>query len=255
VTLSSAEARRRLNLERYWCIYALGDLDPRREEFCTWFGDEHGDSVALVYREFDTPIVFAGDPELGSAGLLEAMEQVNGSCFFQIPSRCRDMVDARFTFDWIRSMHRLRIHRSEFKPADYRHASLLTGAHEAELRALYSDGHETHEAPDFFFASQLHDETFHGIRLDDGTLVAAGGTHLYCKPESIGAIGNIYTHRAHRGKGFGAAVTSAIANCLFERGIETIALNVKQDNAAARRLYERLGFRHCGDYLEGLAHR
>lgn len=253
--LSPAEARRRLRLEPYWCIYALGDLDPRREAFCTWYGDDGGDSIALVYREFDTPIVFSGDPELGTAGLFEAMEATTGSCFFQIPLRCQGDVKSRFNFDWIRGMHRLRISPKDFNPAEHRAVCRLDSSHETELRALYADGDEAKEAPDFFFASQMHDGTFRGIRLDDGTLVAAGGTHLYSRAEGVGAIGNIYTRLDHRGKGHGAAITSAIVSEMFERETETIALNVKQDNPIATRLYERLGFRHCGDYIEGLAHR
>jgi ribosomal protein S18 acetylase RimI-like enzyme len=247
VILSTTEARRRLNLERHWCIYALGDLDPRRVSYSTWYGGDD-QSVSLVYREFDTPIVFASG---GTQALEAAMSQLD-NFFVQIPLDHLDTVAAKNTLAWTRRMHRLRLDPVDFQPVDSSPVTLLHAADEDDIRALYADGAERNESPDFFFASQLDDATFHGVRLEDGTLAAAGGTHLYSAEESIGAIGNIYTHRDHRGRGYAAAITSAIAQTLIDRGIQTIALNVKQGNDGARRIYERLGFRHYRDYWEGL---
>jgi ribosomal protein S18 acetylase RimI-like enzyme len=247
VILSSAEARRRLNLDPHWCIYALGDLDPRREAYSTWYGDEEG-SVALVYREFETPIVFAS----GNTQALEAALQHLTHFFVQIPLSHLATVESNHKLAWTRRMHRLRLDPTDFRAVDSSAVTPLSRADEADIRALYANGAETGESPDFFFASQLDDATFHGIRLADGTLVAAGGTHLYSSQESVGAIGNVYTHRDHRGRGYAAAITSAIARSLLQRGIRTIALNVKQGNDGARRIYERLGFRQYCDYWEGL---
>jgi predicted GNAT family acetyltransferase len=39
---------------------------------------------------------------------------------------------------------------------------------------------------------------------------------------------------------------------LLEDGIDVISLNVRSDNAAAIRAYERLGFAHAADYVEVL---
>lgn len=244
--ISASEARLRLNLDPHWCIYALGDLDPRRESHCTWYGDD--DSVALIYREFDTPILFASG---GTAALEAAMGELD-NFFVQIPLEHLDTVAAKDTLAWTRLMHRMRLDAAHFRPVVATTATLLHAHDEEDIRALYASGADRHESPDFFFANQLDDATFHGIRLADGTLVAAGGTHLYSDEEGIGAIGNIYTHHEHRGRGHAATVTSAIARNLLTRGIQTIALNVKQGNDGARRIYERLGFRHYRDYWEGL---
>lgn len=246
---SASQARALLNLDRHWCIYALGDLDARREADSHWFC--HHESVALLYREFDTPILFSSG---ATNALIEAMQQTE-RCFVQIPLDHLDTVATRFQLQWTRRMHRLRLDPADFKPVDHNSVSLLTAADEADIRKLYADGEQANESPDFFFASQLDDATFHGIRLVDGTLVAAGGTHLYSTQESIGAMGNVYTHREHRGRGYAAAITSAIAQSLLDRNIQTIALNVKQGNDTALRIYERVGFRHYRDYWEGLAHR
>jgi len=240
------EIRARLLEDRYWSVYALGDLDPRRQQYCEWHAC--GSSIALLYREFDAPILWAA----GAPDVLEALPDLD-ACYLQIPEAFLAPAARRLTVEWSRLMHRMSLDTTRFAP--YRGADAvepLGPAHEGELRALYADGTATHEDPDFFMASQLEDGTFFGVRRD-GQLVSAGGTHLYSAAESVGPIGNVYTHRAYRGQGHASAVTSAIVRRLIERGTRTIALNVKSGNQAAIRVYERLGFRFHARFWEGRA--
>jgi RimJ/RimL family protein N-acetyltransferase len=48
---------------------------------------------------------------------------------------------------------------------------------------------------------------------------------------------------------------AAVAADLLRLGIETIALNVAESNAAAIAVYERLGFKRYSIYREGIAIR
>jgi ribosomal protein S18 acetylase RimI-like enzyme len=229
-----------------WSVYALGDLDPRRVHHCAWFTS--GDSVALLYREFDTPILWAA----GQPGVIDALPDLD-ACLLQIPESFLPAVATRFTVERSRLMHRMSLAPAAFTPhVGGLQAELLDERNEDEIRELNEDGRATGEDPDFFMRSQLQDGTFYGVR-HHGRLVAAGGTHLYSGEESVGAIGNIYTHRAHRGRGCASAVTSAIARELIERGTRIIALNVKSENNTAIRLYERLGFRFHARFFEGKA--
>jgi ribosomal protein S18 acetylase RimI-like enzyme len=240
-----SQVRELLRRDPVWCAYALGDLDPRREAFCEWF--VRGESVALLYHEFDPPILFAaGDPSI-----LDAIPY-RGPCHLQVPQH--GFVE-RFEIDWQRPMRRLGLDPANFRPKPGNGlAEPLSAFHEEEIRELYRDGVGHHEEPDFFIASQLADGTFFGIRdPESGRLAAAGGTHLYSESESVATIGNVYTRRSHRGLGYGTAVTSAIAASLVDRGIQTIALNVKSQNVVAIRIYEQLGFRFRCDYQEAFA--
>jgi ribosomal protein S18 acetylase RimI-like enzyme len=241
------QVRELLRQDPVWCAYALGDLDPRRAQYCEWF--VRGESVALLYHEFDPPILFAsGDP-----AVLDGIPY-HGPCHLQVPQH--GFVE-RFGVDWQRPMRRLGLDPADFRPrsADAAAVEPLTEAHEAEIRELYRDGVERREEPDFFIASQLGDGTFFGIRdpREPGRLAAAGGTHLLSDSESVATIGNVYARRSHRGMGYGTAVTSAIASNLVGRGIQTIALNVKSQNVVAIRIYEQLGFRFRCDYAEAFA--
>lgn len=235
-----------LRLDRHWAVYALGDLDPRRQQYCEWF--TRGSSVALLYREFDVPILFAS----GAPEVLDALPEVE-TCLLQVPETFRTAVEARFAVEGLRLMRRMALEPADFSPPPGACSVERLGAgHDTDIRALYADGVPTHEEPDFFMRSQLEDGTFFGVR-HEGTLVAAGGTHLYSAAESVGAIGNVYTHRAHRGRGHASAVTAAVSRELIERGTQTIALNVKADNATAIHIYTRLGFRHHASFYEGRA--
>jgi len=84
-------------------------------------------------------------------------------------------------------------------------------------------------------------------------LIAAAGTHLFAPEEGAAAIGNVYTRRDRRGRGLSRIVTSAVLHRL--RHLKTVGLNVRNDNAAAIRVYESLGFvKHC-DFFEAIARR
>jgi RimJ/RimL family protein N-acetyltransferase len=243
-----AVVRSLLREDRPWSLYALGDLDPRRARFCDWY--VRGRSVALLYREFGTPILFAagGHDVLADLPALDA-------CLLQVPDTFLGAVQQRLDVAWACPVLRMVIDPARFSRPEVRSpVQPLGGADAHELRELYEDGRESGEEPDFFVASQLGDGTFFGVR-DNGRLVAAGGTHLYSAAESVGAIGNVYTRRAHRGRGHAAAVVTAIVERLLERGTETIGLNVRAANTGAIRLYERLGFTFHARFWEGRAVR
>lgn len=78
-----------------------------------------------------------------------------------------------------------------------------------------------------------------------GTLVACAGDRSTRSPdlaaEPVGVIGGVAVHPEHRGRGYGAAVTAALARRLRER-YGLVTLGVIAGNVVATRLYERLGF-------------
>jgi len=57
---------------------------------------------------------------------------------------------------------------------------------------------------------------------------------------------SVWVSPAGRGRGVGDALVEAIAVWAAEAGVPSLKLAVRADNAPARRLYERAGFRHVG---------
>ena len=178
----------------------------------------------------------------------EALDEVSDPFVFAVclPSH-RPFVDADSPFLEAHPMVRMRLPHIPPDPG----ATLMLGPEDAtDVRALYHDGAERGEIPDFFQDTMLSAGVYRGLR-DAGDLVAVAGTHVVTP--TVAAIGNVYVRQDARGRGLGGRVTAAVAHELRQRGVETIVLNVNQNNAAAIRTYEKLGFVVHGKFVEGFA--
>ena len=74
---------------------------------------------------------------------------------------------------------------------------------------------------------------------DAGQLVAMSGRRLALT--GFTEVSAVCTHPDYRGRGYGEALVTAVVRGLFAEGV-TPFLGVRQSNAGAIRLYERLGF-------------
>ena len=78
---------------------------------------------------------------------------------------------------------------------------------------------------------------FVGVKVD-GRLVAMAGERM--KPEGFTEVSGVCTHPDHRGHGYAAMLSTAVAERILARG-EIPFLHAYASNAAAIALYERLG--------------
>lgn len=244
--------RRILNTDRIWSTYALGDLGPEHFEHCSWHASrDRQPALVLLYKRFAPPVLFGiGDPQ----SIAPLLDEVGAEPRFGLHVRPEILPVIAARREIVHSAHMLRMFLApgEFRASPYSGAVRLGPADLECIERLFRDGDAAGEAPDFFFPPMLERGVFFGIR-DEVELVSVAGTHLVVREEGVAAVGNVYTRRDRRGHGLAPAVTSAVVNELLRLGIDTIILNVKQENQPARRLYERLGFRvHCS-FFEGLA--
>ncbi|MGM9521317.1 MAG: ribosomal protein S18-alanine N-acetyltransferase [Oscillospiraceae bacterium] len=79
---------------------------------------------------------------------------------------------------------------------------------------------------------------------DDGELEGFAILHRFCDD---GELFNIAVREGCRGRGIGRKLLKAVLDSAREMGIRRIYLEVRKSNAAARRLYEKLGFAVCGE--------
>jgi GNAT superfamily N-acetyltransferase len=81
------------------------------------------------------------------------------------------------------------------------------------------------------------------VAWEDGAPV--GHAHLdwrHDPPE----LQDVFVLDSHRRRGIGAHLSAAAEERVLERGFDRIALDVDVENAAARALYEKLGYRERG---------
>jgi ribosomal protein S18 acetylase RimI-like enzyme len=242
-----------LNRDREWAAYAIGDLSPGFAEHCEWFvSDPSAETLLLLYRGFEPPILFAMGDAHDVSALVEEANTPHVS--LHVRPDARDALSHAYDMAQTYPMLRMSLGPTNFSPVAHDDVSSI-GEHDVDaLVALYADGHQHGEGPTFFNATMLRQGTFRGV-WEDGTLVAIAGTHLFSSALGVAAVGNVYTRRDCRGRGLGARVTSAVVEGAITRGATTIVLNVAPANEGARRVYERLGFETYCRFFEGHARR
>jgi GNAT superfamily N-acetyltransferase len=240
-----------LESDQLYAAYAIGDLEPALFAQSEWVGaEEAGElcALALLFKGLDPPALFLMGQAAGLATVLRLglrQERVYLTCQEQHMPAVRAVYNTEPPIP----MWRMTLQQADFRPILSPQVRPLSPRHTEELRRLYAQG-----GADAFTPTQLATGVFYGVR-DRGRLVAAAGTHLVSPTYGMGAVGNVYTDPACRGRGYGTATTSAVVDELFRRGLRHVFLNVAQDNTTAIHIYERLGFTNYCPFLEMFARR
>jgi GNAT superfamily N-acetyltransferase len=254
-TTDLAAVRAQLETDRAWSVYALGDLAPAFSGHATWHLTGGGlPGLLLLYQAFDPPVLFAHGSPAAVAGLLA---ELDGPPRFYLSIRPEVLpaIQARFVVSHLLPMWRMTFSGAGLPAAAAAGAVRLGPEHLAALVALYADGSETGESPDFFGPEMLAQGVFYGV-WQGGVLAAAAGTHLVAPEIGVAAVGNVYTRRDWRGRGLAQAAAGAVVSALrAAHPALLIALNVSQGNPAAIAVYRRLGFEPYCAFYEGIAEK
>lgn len=237
-------ARSLLEQDRVWGAYSLADLEPPFSTKTSWqVGDR---ALVMIYAGLEPPLLFAhGEPQ----EVAELLAKVPpGDYQYGLLATHRAGLGSRLHPTRETQMWRMVLRPDGF-PHDRAHGAEPLGT--GDLPALLHLFDKHADRPDSFGAAQLPGGAFFGIR-EDGELVAAAGTHVIGTKAGVAAVGNVFTHPAHRRRGFGGRVSRAVVEELLRREIPTIVLNVAMDNAAALGLYRGLGFMPFCGYYEGV---
>lgn len=243
-----AAIRALLHRDPRWCVYALGDLTPRMFEKCRWFTPD----LSLVLHDYGTSILFAH----GTGSIREAINHVTSPCHLQVQADALEEAARLARVEQVKHMQRFTWEqrgRADDRPRAAGHVVIkrLDSGAVAALQRLYADGESTLESPDFFHPAMVDHGVFAGA-IEDGALVAVAGTHLVSRDEGVAAIGNVYTRRDRRGRGYSTLTMAAVLHELRECG--TVGLNVRDGNTAAIKVYESLGFEKYCDFREAVAY-
>jgi ribosomal protein S18 acetylase RimI-like enzyme len=244
-----------LDTDRAWADYALGDLEPELFQLTDWYGvvndgaEEQGDliALALIYRGLQPPICFLMGDGRGVDLILDQVVRLP-----EIGLSVRDehlpMLEKYYQVTAATPMWKMALDVRDFRsvPGD---AIEITLADVPDLLALYAFG-----GGDAFSPEEIERGVFCGIR-QNNQMVAVSGTHVVSDNGHIAALGNIMTHPDWRGRGLASIVTSAVVARLIDRGVSTIGLSVSRENAAAIRVYEKIGFKKHAAFHEGRAVR
>jgi RimJ/RimL family protein N-acetyltransferase len=233
--------------------YALGDLDDFFWPHTRWLGwsvDGRLEQIALVYDEPDPPVLLAlaDEPHLGMAELLlAARERLPSTVYAHLsPSLLTPIAPVLVPTTEPTAHQKLGLVRPDaLAPYDTEDVALLTPRDLDELERFYASAYPG----TWFQPRMLETGRYVGIRRA-GELVCVAGVHVWSPTWRVAALGNVATLPEARGTGFATAACARLCRLLLDDGIDTISLNVRADNAAAIRAYEKLGFAHAADYVE-----
>jgi ribosomal protein S18 acetylase RimI-like enzyme len=235
-----------LERDRLYAAYAIGDLQSPMFEQCVWAVATRSGRVGAVvlhFRGLTPPALFL----MGVQGGLSAiLQHCLCPALAYVTCHRRHLALVQSLYDWPDTTFMWRMVLKSVRPRPVaRRCTRLDPSHAVQLGELYGLG-----GGDAFTPSQLRHGVFYGVEIGN-QIVAVAGTHLVSQEYNVAAVGNVFTHPAHRGQGYATAATSAVISELQSAGIRDIVLNVSQDNRAAVHLYEGLGFERYCAFVEG----
>lgn len=235
-----------------WSAYALCDLDPPYRRKTRILGARAaGETRALLVLYTlpgTTAVLPYGDAD-GIRAIVNSYDDLPQSIFMVTLEEHLPALEARYAPGSTTSLWRMVVEGSEFRDAggEGSHVESLGSRDGAAIEDLYHGW-----TGKVFDGCTLATEVYRGVYAGD-RLIAIAGTHAISQARSIAAIGGVFTHPDHRGRGLATATTAAVARELVARGIELLVLNVRQDNHPAIAVYHRLGFREWLPFIDGTA--
>lgn len=238
-----------LGRDRLFAAYAIADMDDSEFSRTRWGVAFEGDEPVAVAMEYHglspQPLFVMGTPAGVHAVLAETI-RTRIAYLAALPGIATALGDL-YEVGTAARMARMWVDRRSFTPV-YGEAVRLDAGDTRHLNRLYELG-MTQWLP----ADSVANGVYYGVRRG-GRLVSAAGTHVISRAYGMAAVGNVYTHRDSRGKGFAKQVTSAVTAELLE-SVDQVVLNVRADNPPALAAYRALGYREHTQFEERLVRR
>jgi GNAT superfamily N-acetyltransferase len=227
-----------LNRDWPWAGFAIGDLEPDWMRHCEWW--QSAGTVVLLFDGLSPRLLCHYGDASGLATILASISEA------RVWANIRPESEVAFR-QFYRPEKCVRMRRMylERPVASIGEAVPLTSSDRPEIEELLKTGEWV-----LFLPECLASGHYYGVR-ENGRLIALAGIHVASVRYNIGALGTVFTHPGHRGKGLAGICCSHVLASLGRAGIGRVVLNVDEQRVAARRVYERLGFVTACTYLDG----
>lgn len=238
-------------------LYHIGDLDDFFWPYTKWTARLDGETIAalaLTYTGERPPVLLGilNDNRAAMAALLQhLLPSLPDAVYTHLSPGLETIFQPHYT---------LRDHGEHYKMGledlDALHQQDTSGvislgeADLPRLEALY----ETAYPGNWFNPRMLQTNQYVGILEADGRLLCAAGVHVYSPRYKVAALGNITTLPEQRGHGLATKATAGLCKQLL-KSVDFVGLNVRTDNQAAIRAYQRVGFEIAGVYHEWMMER
>jgi GNAT superfamily N-acetyltransferase len=231
--------------------YGLADLEEPFWSSSVWFRSEDAAVGILELPGADIAIVYAvsnAAPEACTELVVDLAKagKLPDRFLLTAPVGIEGRIAATFTSLWCEPQKRMQlVDSSRLGPVP----SGLAGIGRADLAVVERLFASAPDSGRFFTPWMLETGAYVG-RFEGEELIALAGVHVLSERYRVAAIGNVLTHPDHRGRGHASEMLAGLCRRL-SMSVDVITLNVSDDNDAARRLYDRLGFAPVIAFDEG----
>jgi RimJ/RimL family protein N-acetyltransferase len=235
-SVSAIEAA--FSADRAFGAYALGHLEYELFPHARFWQarGEAGSAIVMHARALGPTMVAAGDAS-ALAALLALHPGARYSYLSTAAPEHMATIERYYRVTTALEMQRMEIDAARFhaRPGPVRR---LRGIDVNRINALYA----TDGGPSNYTYDTIERAIYYGI-FDADELVSVAGTHIVAPNQGLAVVGNVFTHRRARGRGFASAVTAAVTRELLDRGCPQVVLTVDPQNTPAVTAYTRLGYR------------
>lgn len=225
-------------------FYHLGDLDDFFWPNTTWYAwEEDGEikAINLFYTGLIPPVILAieNDNLEEQKKLLKAnLPFLPPSFYSHLTPGLKDVLEADYDLNHNGEHYKMRLDDfSALEGVDTAGVELMKMENVDEIQGLFDASYPGN----WFDPRMVETGQYVGVRDETGKLVGVAGIHVYSAEYKIAALGNITILPELRGQGLGTKVTAGLCKQLLNT-VNHIGLNVRSDNAAAIRAYEKIGF-------------
>lgn len=246
-------------------LYQIGDLADFFWPHTLWYGWLEADvlkAVALVYTADDMPVLLLMENTPWAHQLLTALAPVLPHRFY---AHLRPGLASALPFageggdTYVRMVQKTAVDSALLQRIATRHEHLcvrvLTPQDQPRVERFYARHYPNNWFNPRMLATgaylALEDALGCATEAEETPFVAIAGIHVLSEAQQVAALGNIAVHQAYQGLGLGQWVTGLLCQRLQAQfGVQTLGLNVHQDNAKAQSCYQRLGFESVATYQE-----
>lgn len=234
----------------YLHLYELGDLNDTFFPHTVWYGLEDDDGNLL-----EIMLVFIL-PDEANMQILTTNSTENMRHLLQrgnalLPTKLRVQISEGLVdvLDYDIQENRGHFYKMALRDVqaiakvDVTRATRLSMADKDAIATLYQESY-----PEAWVNMQMvEDKRYFGI-WDDNKLVSIAGLHVYAPDYQAAALGAVTTHPDYRGQHLATDCIAGLCQALLSEGVNIIGLNVYQENVAAIKLYQKLGFEIAHQY-------
>lgn len=241
--------RVRLQRERAYAAYAIGQLSPRLFSLVTCWeaSGRTGEALALFSRGGLGDAVFLSGEREALAAIL-SLHRGPRHNFATFRPEHLPVVGRWFKVANAQPMMRMAVSRDAFRPAAGPTADVTVRRLMAADARLVNRLYNSEGQPTFYSSAHIEQGGYHGV-FENRRLVAVAGTHVISPEEGVAVVGNVFTHPDRRGHGYGTVATGATTAALLA-SCPDVVLTVDPNNTPAVRAYLRLGYREDSRLIE-----